>query len=169
MTDVIVLALKNVLFTLLVPGTVLVLIPHFLLGGATPTWDMLSWLGVGLLGIGAAIYLHCLWSFQTFGHGTPAPLDAPKRLVDVGLYRFVRNPMYVGAFTMLLGEVVCFRSVVLLVYALGWLTLIHLVVVLYEEPTLRASFGEGYARYCRHVRRWIPRLGAGTTADLRGT
>jgi protein-S-isoprenylcysteine O-methyltransferase Ste14 len=169
MAEGIVLAVKNLLFTLLVPGTVLVVIPYYLLDGVAPRSDTFAWIGVALIGVGFAIYLRCLWSFAGFGRGTPAPIDAPKRLVVVGLYRYVRNPMYIGVFTMLMGEVALFGSRALLVYALGWLALIHLAVVLYEEPTLRASFGEDYARYCRHVRRWIPRLDPNVTADLKGT
>ena len=74
-----------------------------------------------------------------------------------GLYRYVRNPMYVGVVSMLLGEALFFRSNALLVYAAGFWITTHLFILLYEEPVLRRQFGESYVRYCRTVNRWIPR------------
>ena len=91
----VVLFLKNVLFTVLVPGTVAVYLPLRMAKSSTPTlWSMLS--GLPALATGVAMYAWCLWDFATFGRGTPAPMDAPKRLVVRGLYRYTRNPMYVG-------------------------------------------------------------------------
>ena len=85
-----------------------------------------------LIAPGAALYLWCAWAFVTAGQGTPAPVDPPKRLVATGLYRMVRNPMYVGIVLILLGESIVFASLTLLGYAvLVWLCC-HLFVVLYE-------------------------------------
>jgi protein-S-isoprenylcysteine O-methyltransferase Ste14 len=149
---------KTLIFTILVPGMVAVAIPYWLLGsGGRPDS---SWWPIGVLLIvpGAALYLWCAWAFVTAGQGTPAPIDPPKRLVATGLYRMVRNPMYVGVVLILLGESIVFASLTLLGYALlAWMCC-HLFVVLYEEPALRRKFGRSYKEYCKSVPRWIPRV-----------
>jgi protein-S-isoprenylcysteine O-methyltransferase Ste14 len=107
------------------------------------------------------IYLRCAWDFATRGLGTPLPLDAPRRLVIQGLYRYVRNPMYVGVGTILLGEVVLYGSLALLIFcgvaSASW----HLFVIAYEEPHLKRLLGEQYEEYCRSVPRWLPRYPRG--------
>jgi protein-S-isoprenylcysteine O-methyltransferase Ste14 len=149
---------KTLIFTILVPGMVAVAIPYWLLGsGGRP--DSSWWpIGVLLIAPAAALYLWCAWAFVTAGQGTPAPIDPPKRLVATGLYRMVRNPMYVGVVLILLGESIVFASLTLLGYALlAWMCC-HLFVVLYEEPALRRKFGRSYKEYCKSVPRWIPRV-----------
>jgi protein-S-isoprenylcysteine O-methyltransferase Ste14 len=108
--------------------------------------------------IGAAIYLRCAWDFALAGKGTPAPIDPPKRLVGRGLYRFVRNPMYVGVLLAPLGEAWFFRSWAILVYASIAFTWEHLFVVFYEEPALKRKFGESYSDYLARTPSWIPRF-----------
>jgi protein-S-isoprenylcysteine O-methyltransferase Ste14 len=151
------------LFTIIVPGTVTVVVPCLLLSregrSAPPAWGLLQGLALILGSAGATIYLRCVWDFASFGRGTPAPIDAPKRLVVRGLYRYVRNPMYVGVVAILFGEAAFFGSRALVVLALGFLTLAHLFVVLYEEPALRRRFGEPYEEYRRSVGRWWPGSG----------
>ena len=90
------------------------------------------------------------------GQGIPAPIDHPKELVVTGLYRYVRNPMYLGVFAILIGEVLTLGSRALFVYAAVWLLVVHIVILVYEEPNLRARFGDSYEQYCAHVRRWVP-------------
>jgi protein-S-isoprenylcysteine O-methyltransferase Ste14 len=107
--------------------------------------------------VGAALYLLCLWVFATVGRGTPAPWDAPRRVVAVGPYRWVPNPIYIAALLVVVNEAWLFLSVPLLVYAGTVAILFHLLVIGYEEPTLRRRFGEIYAEYRRTVPRWIPR------------
>ncbi len=107
---------------------------------------------------GAALAVWCILSFALIGRGTPAPFDPPRRLVVRGPYRYVRNPMYLGAGLALAGAALFYRSSVLLAYAGLFLLLMHLAVVLYEEPTLRQTFGEDYEAYCKRVRRWWPTL-----------
>ena len=110
--------------------------------------------------LGFAVAMRCVWDFGWTGRGTPAPFIPPQRLVVVGFYRYVRNPMYVGFATGWIGLWVVFGHanpglvVAVAAVALG----VHLFVVLYEEPTLRGKFGKDYEGYCRHVRRWLPRL-----------
>jgi protein-S-isoprenylcysteine O-methyltransferase Ste14 len=147
------LFLKNLLFTLLVPGSVAFYIP-LLIASPTPA-DGLRWLGLAPLAAGVAIYLWCAWDFATFGRGTPAPIDAPTRLVVRGLYRYVRNPMYVGVLSAIVGWALIFASAKLSLYAAAVWTAFHLFVVLYEEPDLRARFGADYERYCADVNRWL--------------
>jgi protein-S-isoprenylcysteine O-methyltransferase Ste14 len=93
------------------------------------------------------------------GHGTPAPIDAPKHLVVHGLYKYVRNPMYIGVLLVIVGAAVLFQSRRVLVYGAIVGLFFHLFVVLFEEPLLRKKFGESYLSYCRGVGRWVPRLG----------
>ena len=114
--------------------------------------------GFALVAAGVAIYLTCLWEFLLRGRGIPAPLDHPTELVVTGLYRFVRNPMYVGGLLVLLGEAMFFGSWACLWYALGWFALVHLNVIWYEERYLTRRFGDSYRRYQVAVRRWIPGL-----------
>jgi protein-S-isoprenylcysteine O-methyltransferase Ste14 len=88
--------------------------------------------------------------------GTPAPMDPPRKFVAAGPYRFVRNPMYIGGFLVLAGFGLYEQSLAILLFALPWLLLAHLFVILYEEPHLRATFGTPYDAYRRSVRRWLP-------------
>lgn len=151
--------LKTILFTVLVPGTVTLLIPSWLAGGfRRPEGGPLMWPGVVIFLLGAAIYFRCAWEFAVRGLGTPAPIAPTKFLVTTALHRYVRNPMYIGVFAVLLGEAVTFRSVVLLGYAAFFCVPVQLFVVFYEEPTLRRQFGESYEEYRRSVPRWIPRF-----------
>jgi len=110
-----------------------------------------------LLGIaGALIALSCIVAFAWIGKGTPAPFDPPRRLVVRGPYRLVRNPMYIGAVLVLTGSALFYESAPLLAYCGLLFLAAHLVVVFYEEPTLRRSFGPDYEAYCDRVRRWWP-------------
>ena len=150
-----VLLVKNLLFTVIVPGTVAVYVP-LLLTSNEPIGSGISTIASSvILVLGAVIYGWCVWDFATFGRGTPAPIDAPRKLVARGLYRYSRNPMYVGVLTVLLGWVVLFQGVGLVVYALVVALCFHLFVVYYEEPHLQRLFGESYADYRGRVRRWF--------------
>jgi len=153
--------LKTIIFTFLVPGTVTILVPYWLLSyRSAPTPVQLGILGyLGALPIltGASIYFWCAWDFTFAGRGTPAPIDPPKELVVRGLYRYVRNPMYVGILSILLGEALLFGSSRLFEYTAVAFIFFFLIVVLYEEPMLRQKFGESYREYCEDVPRWIPR------------
>ncbi|MGH9777946.1 MAG: methyltransferase family protein [Candidatus Acidiferrales bacterium] len=153
------LFLKVLLFILLVPGSATVWIPYFLLP-RSPTFDLgsLRWLGLVPLLVGAAVLLRCIWEFAARGRGTPAPVDPPKTLVVSGLYRYVRNPMYVGVLLTLIGEALVLGWWSLVAYPLLFAPFFHLYVVFYEERTLRRKFGAAYDDYRRAVPRWIPRL-----------
>ncbi len=153
------LFLKNLLFTLLVPGTVAVYMPLLIMRGrGISTNPTLLVSGILLLVIGTSIYLWTVWDFATFGRGTPLPLDAPKKLVVRGIYRYTRNPMYVGVILVILGWGGLFAYGWLLMYALGVGSVVHLFVIGYEEPRLKQLFGEQYEAYRRAVGRWVPHL-----------
>jgi protein-S-isoprenylcysteine O-methyltransferase Ste14 len=152
-----VLLLKNLLFTVLVPGTVAVYVPLLIARSRAPAPAPLLAIALAVLALGAAIYAWCVWDFASFGRGTPAPVDAPKKLVVRGLYRYTRNPMYVGVLTVILGWAILFRAMGLALYGLAVATCFHLFVVVYEERHLRAEFGTQYEDYCSRVARWLPR------------
>ena len=97
-------------------------------------------------------------SFVLEGDGTPAPFDPPREFVAVGLYRWVRNPMYVGGMLLLAGFGLWHHSGAMLLFSLCWAGLAHLFVRFYEEPRLEAEFGDRYRRYLRGVNRWVPVL-----------
>jgi protein-S-isoprenylcysteine O-methyltransferase Ste14 len=149
------LLVRNVVFTFVVPGTGAVLIPWWILRRHPA--EAATWPGVVPIALGAGLYVWCAWVFATVGRGTPGPWDAPRRLVAVGPYRWVRDPIYLAALAVILGEAWLFRSSGLLVYAIEAAIVCHLFVVGYEEPTLRRRFGDSYETYRRSVNRWVPR------------
>ena len=113
---------------------------------------------VGMIvgGVGTVIALWCIFAFVFVRKGTPAPIDPPRRLVVRGPYRFVRNPMYIGAGLVLAGLAIFYESISVALYAGVFLLAAHIFVVAYEEPTLRRTFGQEYDAYCARVRRWWP-------------
>jgi protein-S-isoprenylcysteine O-methyltransferase Ste14 len=114
--------------------------------------------GIIVTTVGAALCLWCLANFIQAGRGTPAPFDAPRRLVVTGPYRFVRNPMYMGGGVVLTGVALFYHSRAVLIYAIAFMLVAHTFVVFYEERVLRRSFGEEYEAYLRSVRRWLPKI-----------
>jgi protein-S-isoprenylcysteine O-methyltransferase Ste14 len=156
---------RAVTYAALFIGLLLVFVPGRLLARAgvhaRPALGAAQVAGGLLAAAGGALALWCILSFAVLGRGTPAPFDPPRRLVVRGPYRFVRNPMYLGAGAALAGAALFYGSWALAAYAAGFLLALHAFVLVYEEPTLRAAFGDDYARYCAQVRRWRPRLDAG--------
>jgi protein-S-isoprenylcysteine O-methyltransferase Ste14 len=154
------LALRAILFTVLLPGTFLIWIPHVLEVRDASRLDLgvFRWIGLPLAAAAAAVLLACIVDFARKGRGTLAPIDPPRNLVASGLYRHVRNPMYVGALALLVGQAMLFESKSVLLYAgFFWLST-HLFVLAYEEPHLKSTFGDGYEEYRAAVPRWLPRV-----------
>jgi protein-S-isoprenylcysteine O-methyltransferase Ste14 len=151
------LAVRNLVFTIVVPGLGGVWVPWWILTrhgrSATPA----AWEAVLVIAAGAALYVWCVWSFAAVGGGTPGPWDPPSRVVAAGPYRWVRNPIYLAALLIVLGEAWLFLSLPLLAYAGAVAAFFHLLVTGYEEPGLRRRFGRTYLEYQRTVPRWIPR------------
>jgi protein-S-isoprenylcysteine O-methyltransferase Ste14 len=114
--------------------------------------------GIFLMIPGALVVLACVASFVFRGQGTPAPFDPPVRFVPTGPYRYVRNPMYIGAALFLAGYGLLEGSVSIALLSLVLLAAAHVFVVLVEEPGLERRFGHSYPAYKRAVRRWLPRL-----------
>ncbi len=152
--------LKHLLWTTLCPGTVTLLIPWLLLaddasGFHSSGWT--HWLGLFMIGAGCIVLFSCILMFARFGKGTLSPFDPARHLVIKGLYRYVRNPMYIGVLIILLGEALTFQSVTLLGYAGIVFVVFNAFILLYEEQYLRRQFGAQYDHYCKRVRRWVPR------------
>ncbi len=150
--------LKSLLYLIFEAGLFALYIPlAFLRTGARIETGFLSFLAVPLWLVGSLTVLWCFWAFTFKGHGTPLPADPPKELVTTGPYRYVRNPIYVGAASIILGYFLWFGYWALLTYpALAFIGA-HLFVVWYEEPTLKRQFGASYENYLQSVPRWIPK------------
>ncbi len=155
-------ALGTFLFFWIAPATVAGWLPWYFTRWrlAAPLFDgeASRWLGTLLVGAGAAIVIECFIRFALKGVGTPAPVAPTRHLVVSGLYRHVRNPMYVGVVTAIVGQALWFGSPMLLGYAAVVFAGFFLFVVGYEEPALRRQFGAEYEAYCRGVPRWLPRV-----------
>jgi protein-S-isoprenylcysteine O-methyltransferase Ste14 len=154
--------LGSVLFFVLAPGTVAGLVPWWIsrwrFESRAIWWLPLRIAGALVVTAGTLILLDSFARFAMKGLGTPAPIFPTRHLVVSGLYRYVRNPMYVAVVAVIFGQGLILVNARLLEYgALVWLGF-HLFVVAYEEPTLRATFGQEYASFCNNVARWIPRL-----------
>jgi protein-S-isoprenylcysteine O-methyltransferase Ste14 len=151
------LPLRNLLFTIVVPGSGGAYVPWLILTrhGASPA--PVAWYATAVIAAGVALYVACVWNFSTAGQGTPGLWDPPRRVVVGGPYRWVRNPIYLAALVIVSGEAWLFFSADLLIYAAVLAAGFHLLVTGYEEPRLRARFGEQYETYRRTVRRWLPR------------
>ena len=117
------------------------------------------WIAALPSAFGFAVAFRCIWDFGWTGHGTPAPMVPPTRLVVVGFYRYVRNPMYLGFFVGWAGLWIIFGRAnrVAIAGACAVVLGTALFVLLYEEPHLRKIFGSQYEEYCTNVRRWVPR------------
>ena len=122
-----------------------------------PEIGSLRYVGPILILMGIWGYLWGLRSFILEAQGSPLP-EHQQNLMINGLYRRVRNPLYVSFFLIIFGEALYFQSLHLIFYLVGWAVVFHLMVIFCEEPALRIRFGESYERYCKSVPRWLPRL-----------
>lgn len=158
------LFLKTALFTVVMPGTFAVLLPILIAGDRTAASGTALGLAFSLFAFGIVLYLRSAWDFAAFGGGTPAPIDAPKRLVTRGFYRYTRNPMYVASLTVVVGWATLFEAAILVAYAVFLFVFFSLFIRLYEEPRLAREFGSDYAAYVSQVGRWLPRRPRGKVA-----
>ena len=146
---------------MLLPGLLAGYVPWRFFGLDRVRFDSaqpLHLLGLSCLAVGVLLLAACIFEFARTGRGTLSPVDPPRHLVVRGLYRFVRNPMYLSVTIIILGETVLTRSASLAVYWALWFLWVNVFVMGYEEPTLRRQFGASYDEYTRQVARWIPRL-----------
>ena len=168
------LTLRAILFTILIPGTIAGYLPWSLATGSPQRLEIgpLRYIGLLVMFVGILFYAASAYSFVTKGKGTPAiwftkPIrfiigEEPRALVLSGLYRFTRNPMYLGVVSTVLGEAIFFEKQVLLAYAVSLWLIFHFVIIVVEEPHLRDREGDAYEAFCRRVPRWI---GFGTKRD----
>jgi protein-S-isoprenylcysteine O-methyltransferase Ste14 len=156
-------ALGSLVFLVLVPGAVAGLVPWLLTG-----WDAaddvpvaLVAAGVALVAAGAGVLLHAFARFVVEGLGTPAPVAPTERLVVGGLYRYVRNPMYLAVGALIAGQALILGRPALVLYALAFGAVVWTFVRFYEEPTLARTYGVEYEAYRRAVPGWWPRRPSG--------
>jgi protein-S-isoprenylcysteine O-methyltransferase Ste14 len=153
--------LKTIIFILLVPGFLLGIVPVFALPklpGPALAMGLWCWLGVPFWLAGIAVTTWCAADFVRKGRGTPVPLDPPRELVVTGLYRTVRNPMYVGVLLIQIGSILWYGALTQLVYWFFLFIGFNLFIRANEEPYLRKTFGAAYETYYASVPRWLPRL-----------
>ena len=157
--------LGTILYTLVVPGSITVLVPYLLLNLRFHLIPMrlgnYRYLGLLPLLLGLFCYFWGAWDFTFVGKGTPSPISPPKVLVVRGLYRYVRNPIYLGILLVLAGEALFFQELILVVYAGLFFLSFNRYVVNNEEPMLRRNFGANYKLYCHAIPRWLPKIKIG--------
>ena len=151
--------IRSILFFIFAPCMVAGLIPFVLLRtGPKIETGFIAFSATPLWVTGIAVLVWCFWDFLAKGQGTPAPIDPPKQLVISGLYKYVRNPMYVGVLTVIMGHFLWFGYWWILAYAVALFMAFTLFVVFYEEPHLKSVFGDAYIAYQKGVPRWLPRF-----------
>jgi protein-S-isoprenylcysteine O-methyltransferase Ste14 len=154
--------LETILATILVPGTACFVAPYLILRASgnplNPPFGVVQFLSVliAVLGLGMVVWVSAV--FVRIGRGTPVPIHPPSRFVAAGLYRYVRNPMYVGALLIMLAWAAYFGSAWILLYAAGFWFVFTVFLTVFEEPQLRRRFGAEYEDYLKTVPRWVPRL-----------
>ena len=154
------LFLSNLIFTVLQPGIVAGLLPMLLVRNLlndtfTPHFGYHHYAGITVSLAGLVVMLVCIVSFAVKGRGTLSPLDPARRLIVSGLYKYSRNPMYVGVMLILWGEAIFFRSASLWIYSCIIFGAFNAFIIFYEEPRLSKDFGVQYGDYQRRVRRWL--------------
>lgn len=153
------LFVRNIFFTILQPGMVAGVIPYWMLkmrkAWSWPVFPGWPYAGLVLFIPGIMVLLLCITDFARHGKGTLSPADPTRQLVEKGLYRYSRNPMYVGVVLILAGEAIFFHAAVLASYTVFIFLLFHGFILWFEEPRLRRDFGDAYVAYQTRVNRWI--------------
>ena len=155
------LALRSLLWTVLLPGVIAAYVPWRYFGLSQVQLDLTRLsdvVGVMCIALGVVLLAACIFEFAWSGRGTLSPADPPRHLVVRGLYRYVRNPMYLSVTMILLGEALVVHSVALTIYWVVWFAGANIFVLCHEEPALRRRFGSSYDEYTQRVARWIPRF-----------
>lgn len=162
----------SLIFFVIAPGTFAFYVPwritRWRMGSPLVDGTPVRALGGMLALAGLVVLVESFARFALKGRGTPAPPLPTRHLVVTGFYRYVRNPMYVGVASIVVGQALVFGSGALLAYALLAGLVVHAFVLSYEEPTLRARYGAEYDAYCAGVRRWWPRLRPWRGGEGRG-
>lgn len=155
------LVFRSIVFTFLLPAVMVGWVPLRFFE-SRPVWDegrltAHEWFAILIALVGFAAYVDCAWRFTRKGRGTVAPWDGPRKLVRRGLYRWVRNPMYISLGLVLLAQVIFLESWRIGIYLICMTCVAQIVVVLHEEPEMSFRFGAMYEDYKRAVPRWLPR------------
>jgi len=154
--------LGSAIFLVIAPGIVAGYVPWLIcrwqVGPPLMGIYVLRLVGLFLIAAGLPILLDSFARFALHGLGTPAPIFPTRHLVVNGLFRYVRNPMYVAVLSLILGQALVFGSVRVLEYGFAVWAAFYLFVLVYEEPALRKTYGAEYEQFCANVPRWIPRL-----------
>ena len=154
--------LGSAIFLVLAPGIVAGYVPcricRWHVGAPLLGISFVRVLGVLLIAAGLPVLLDSFARFALQGLGTPAPIFPTRHLVVSGLFRYVRNPMYVAVLSLIFGQGLLFGSIHVLEYGIAVWVAFYFFVLVYEEPTLRKSYGREYEEFCANVPRWIPRL-----------
>ena len=168
-TETLIASLGTLLFLLLIIPFFLIWIPRRILLSPEHIYrfdiGVYQYFGLAPIVLGVAIYILCSGSFVFIGKGTPIPFTPTKELIVTGLYRFVRNPLYIAGVLVLAGETILFQSVGIFIYCLVMFGVFN-VHVLMEETLLAEKFGARYEQYCKSVPRWIPRLNLYRKKDI---
>jgi protein-S-isoprenylcysteine O-methyltransferase Ste14 len=155
------LALRSLFWACVIPGLIAGYVPWRYFGIRDVRLNLANPLHVAampVLAAGVLLLAACIVEFTRSGRGTLSPLDPPRQLVVRGLYRYVRNPMYLSVTVIAVGEIILAPSRALAIYWIIWFAWVNIFVIGYEEPALRRQFGPSYDEYTRRVRRWIPRF-----------
>jgi protein-S-isoprenylcysteine O-methyltransferase Ste14 len=154
--------LGSAIFLVIAPGIVAGYVPWLIckwhVGAPLLGITSLRVVGVLLVAAGLPVLLDSFARFALQGLGTPAPILPTQHLVVSGLFRYVRNPMYVAVLSLIFGQGLLFGSIPVIEYGVAVWVAFYLFVLVYEEPTLRKSYGGEYEEFCANVPRWIPRL-----------
>ena len=148
----------SVLFFMVAPAVVAGVVPWSITRYTDLVESPVAVLGLAVVALGLAALVACFVQFVREGRGTPAPIAPTEELVVGGLYRWVRNPMYLAVGAMILGQAVAFASIGVLVWFALFAVAVVSFVAAYEQPTLRNTYGTSYDAYCRAVPAWWPRL-----------
>lgn len=155
--------MKNILkqlLSLILPAAVLILVPLFIENNFNIRFTVISLIGLILICIGLFILILTISNFIRIGKGTLAPWSPTSKLVIVGIYGYVRNPMIMGVMTALLGESIYFQSMNIFIWLIVFFIINNIYFTIYEEPNLEKRFGSEYIEYKKNVSRWIPRIKA---------
>ena len=158
------LAFRSLVWAALLPGFIAGYVPWRFFGLSRLRLNLLSpqhLAGLLCIAIGIALLVSCIWEFARSGRGTLAPVDPLRELIVRGLYRYVRNPMYLSVTTIILGEALLGSRALLFYWAI-WFLAVNLLIIGYEEPALGRRFGRSYDLYTQQVGRWFPRLRSGS-------
>lgn len=147
---------KSTIWFLLVPFPLTYVVPWLInLTNVGKFTIGITWLGFSVIILGTTGLFYCFFEFVYSGKGTPVPFEPPKRLLSSKLYRYTRNPMYLAVISIIIGESIWYENWIIVIYGVLLWAVLHLWIVLYEEPALNKKFGKKYEDYVSKTQRWL--------------